>query len=366
MTSRVVVALCAAGLLTVELARGIVVELGMGAELGAGGYEAATCNESIADAGGRRALKLHVERLPVGVPEKAPAGGEAELLWACGVACAAAARQIFVHLDASCLRVFCWGMLTCVTTGLGALPFVLVGRDALGERALALANAAASGMMLSASAGMLQEAHAHSGPWAWQLLAGLAAGAAFIRGSERLSPGGEGEEGNDDDVVLLHSALMDKRHLRKAWLIFVVMFCHSAAEGVAVGVAFSRQLPASFGLFVSLLLAAHNVPEGLAVSLVLVPRGVSVRASSAVAMLTSLPQPLMAVVAYLFVDAFRWLLPVGLAFAAGAMVYVCLHELLTEAAEQLGTRGAVLWTSASFALMSAAIAALHSLTADAL
>jgi len=192
----------------------------------------------------------------------------------------------------------------------------------------------------------------------------LAAGAAFIRGSERLSPGGEGEEEEDDDVVLLHSALMDKRHLRKAWLIFIVMFCHSAAEGVAVGVAFSRQLHASFGLFVSLLLAVHNMPEGLAVSLVLVPRGVSIRTASAIAMLTSLPQPLMAVVAYLFVDAFRWLLPVGLAFAAGAMVYVCFHELLTEAAEQIGLRSAVLWTSASFVFMSMVIAVLHALTGD--
>merc|ERR1719412_2421886 len=121
-------------------------------------------------------------------------------------------------------------------------------------------------------------------------------------------------------------------------MIFTVMFCHSAAEGIAVGVAFSKELKDNFGLYVTLLLAVHNVPEGLAVALVLVPRGVSAPLAAFVATLTSVPQPLLALAAYLFVDAFRGLLPLGLAFAAGAMVYVCCHELLFEANEQLGLR----------------------------
>merc|ERR1712039_629882 len=108
--------------------------------------------------------------------------------------------------------------------------------------------------------------------------------------------------------------------------IFTVMFCHSAAEGIAVGVAFSKQLKDQFGLYVSVLLAVHNVPEGLAVALVLVPRGVSAPLSCVIATLTSVPQPLLALTAFLFVDAFQCLLPLGLSFAAGAMVYVSLHE----------------------------------------
>jgi len=88
--------------------------------------------------------------------------------------------------------------------------------------------------------------------------------------------------------------------------------------------------------------------------------------ASVVATLTSIPQPFMAVVAYLFVDTFQCLLPLGLAFAAGAMVYVCFCELLNEATEELGTRTAILWTATSFATMTAVIMVLQALTGDVL
>eukprot|EP00443_Scrippsiella_acuminata_P036836 CAMPEP_0115306682 /NCGR_PEP_ID=MMETSP0270-20121206/72721_1 /TAXON_ID=71861 /ORGANISM="Scrippsiella trochoidea, Strain CCMP3099" /LENGTH=651 /DNA_ID=CAMNT_0002725041 /DNA_START=23 /DNA_END=1974 /DNA_ORIENTATION=- len=201
--------------------------------------------------------------------------------------------QLLERMAYESLRVFLYGWLTCITTGLGAVPFMFVSADALGERPLAVANAVAGGMMLAASASMLTEAHEHCGPKDWQILVGLFVGVVFIRASERLHPG-EGE-GEDSDVVALHCAFVERRHFRKAMLIFIVMFFHSAAEGIAVGVAFSRQLKSQFGLYVSLLLAVHNVPEGLAVALVLVPRGVSAPLAALIAILTSVPQPLLAV-----------------------------------------------------------------------
>jgi len=178
--------------------------------------------------------------------------------------------------------------------------------------------------------------------------------------SERLHDmGGESDE---EDLATLHTAFMEKQHYRKALLIFVVMFCHSAAEGVAVGVAFSRQVNQQFGIFVSLLLAVHNVPEGLAVALVLVPRGVSAAKATVIAILTSIPQPFLAVAAFSFVDSFYWLLPLGLAFAAGAMVYVSFHELLTEASSTLGWPKTLSTTSGSFVVMCGVILCLHSST----
>jgi zinc transporter ZupT len=281
----------------------------------------------------------------------------------CGVWVAACTvivgMQLLERMEYASLRVFLYGWLTCITTGLGAVPFMFVGTDALGDRALALANAVAGGMMLAASSSMLLEAHEHCGPRDWQIFVGLLAGVVFIRASEHLHSSGEGE---DSDIVALHCAFVERRHFRKAMLIFTVMFFHSAAEGIAVGVAFSQELKSQFGLYVSLLLAVHNVPEGLAVALVLVPRGVSAPLASLIAILTSVPQPLLAVVAFLFVESFGFLLPLGLAFAAGAMVYVCFHELLLEAAQNLGWTHMLVVTATSHLAMCWVIAALQAAT----
>jgi len=273
-----------------------------------------------------------------------------------GISVFVVSMQFVERAEYDSFRVFGYGWLTCITTGLGAVPFMFVGAHSVGDVSLAAANAAAGGMMLAASGGMLLEAHEHCGSFDWQLLAGLLVGALFIRGSEQLHSEGEAV------VEALHACVMERHHLRKAMLIFTVMFCHSAAEGVAVGVAFSKQLKEQFGLYISLLLAVHNVPEGLAVALVLVPRGVKASSAVVIATLTSVPQPLLALAAFLFVDAFKFLLPLGLAFAAGAMVYVCFSELLKEAAEQLGWRCATLVLLASFTIMTGIQYALQAIT----
>ena len=88
-----------------------------------------------------------------------------------------------------------------------------------------------------------------------------------------------------------------------------------------------------FGTHV-LAIAVHNIPEGLAISLVLVPRGVGWFRAALWSIFSSLPQPLMAVPAFLFVDAFRPLLPYGLGFAAGAMIWMVFSELMPDALEE--------------------------------
>ena len=66
---------------------------------------------------------------------------------------------------------------------------------------------------------------------------------------------------------------------------------------------------------------------------------------------SSLPQPLMAVPAFLFVEAFEPVLPYGLGFAAGAMVFMVFLELLPEAYENASATTVGLWVSTSLGAM---------------
>jgi ZIP family zinc transporter len=68
-------------------------------------------------------------------------------------------------------------------------------------------------------------------------------------------------------------------------------------------------------------------PGGLAISLVLVPQGVTVRRAALWSIFSSAPQPVLAVPAFLFVEGFGAALPVGLGFAGGAMVWMVLTEV---------------------------------------
>ena len=106
-------------------------------------------------------------------------------------------------------------------------------------------------------------------------------------------------------------------------MLFIgVMTAHSFAEVVGVGV--------SLATFITAAIAVHNIPEGLAISLVLVPRGVPVWQAALWSIFTSLPQPLMAVPSYLAVTAFEPFLPIGFGIAAGAMIWMVFAELTPE------------------------------------
>jgi zinc transporter ZupT len=214
------------------------------------------------------------------------------------------------------LTVFLYGLITALATGLGALPFAFL--RTVSPRAVASANAVAGGLMLGASFGLVAEGTEYG---AWQTLAGALLGVVFIIGTQRLLGDHEVEFG----------AIRGADAKRMA-LIVTVMTIHSFAEGVAVGVSFGGGTTLAF--VITFAIAVHNVPEGLAISAVLRPRGVSVAKCAAWSVFSSLPQPLMAVPAFLFVESFRKALPYGLGFAAGAMVFMVLEELLPEAYER--------------------------------
>jgi zinc transporter, ZIP family len=214
----------------------------------------------------------------------------------------------------SVAEVFFAALITALATGLGALPLVLW--KSVSARTLGVATAVAAAFMLAASAGLLREGWS-SGPW--RTFVGAAVGACFIVVTQIVL--GHREE--------LHLGSLQGADALAALMIVGVMTVHSVTEGVGVGVSFGEG--ASFGALIAAAIAVHNIPEGLAISLVLVPKGISVLRAAGWSVCSSLPQPLMAVPAFLLVEWFRPLLPVGLGFAAGAMVWMVVAQLLPDA-----------------------------------
>ena len=219
-------------------------------------------------------------------------------------------------METSLLSVFIYAMITAVATGIGALPMVFARH--IPKRWMGYADGMAAGLMLAASFNLVNEGLNYGMP---RTVLGILLGLGFIVASRALI--------NKDE----HAAIgqLKGANALKALMIVGVMTIHSFAEGIGVGVSFGGG--ERFGVFITSAIALHNVPEGLAIALVLVPKGVSVPKAVFWSIFSSLPQPLMAVPAYLFVELFEVVLPVGLGLAAGAMIWMVFSEMLPDALE---------------------------------
>ncbi len=245
-------------------------------------------------------------------------------------------------LEVGLLTVFIAALITALATGLGALP-LLFSRQFDG-RWLSVGAAVAAGLMLAASHSLVDEGSAVG---EWLVLAGIASGLALVVLADRWL-----DERGAPDVGELKGA-----DARKALMIVGVMTAHSFAEGVGVGVAYGGG--EELGVFITVAIAVHNIPEGLAIALVLVPRGVPVWQAALWAIFSSLPQPLMAIPAYLFVTVFEAFLPVGLGLAAGAMIWMVFAELLPDASRRLSSAAVGTLVVLSFMAMFAFQLAIH-------
>ena len=212
--------------------------------------------------------------------------------------------------------VFGFALVTALATALGALPFLAFRQPS--RTWLAMSNAIASGLMIAASFVLIYEG---LGAGLLRVVAGAIVGVLFMALSSKAL-----HDRSDLELGRLRGT-----DALKALMIVGVMTLHSVTEGVGVGVSFSGG--ESLGLFITTAIAVHNIPEGLAISLVLVPRGEPIWRAGWWSVFSSLPQPLLAVPAFIFVEAFRPFLPVGLGFAGGAMIWMVFSELIPEALE---------------------------------
>ncbi len=220
------------------------------------------------------------------------------------------------------------GILSALATGLGAGVALFVRKNS--HTANAFANAYAAGMMLSASIfSLIHEALSIHSPHAMlQIIGGILLGALFLHAMKHVL---HLDHEHDDAPTLQNPSSLLKLNPRSL-LLFTALFIHSMPEGVAIGVGFATQ-NVDFGLLMALMIAIHNIPEGIAMSLPMRAQGASTVQAAVVATLTSLPQPLLAVPALLLFDVLSPLLPLGLGFASGAMLFIVFEELLPEAME---------------------------------
>ncbi|NBC31105.1 MAG: ZIP family metal transporter [Alphaproteobacteria bacterium] len=121
----------------------------------------------------------------------------------------------------------------------------------------------------------------------------------------------------------------EARALRRIWLFIVAIAIHNFPEGLSVGVGFgARGLEG--GLPLAIGIGLQNAPEGLAVAVALLGEGYSRTRAWAIAGLTGLVEPVGGLLGAGIIVVSQPLLPWGLAFAAGAMLFVISHEIIPE------------------------------------
>lgn len=165
-------------------------------------------------------------------------------------------------------------------------------------------------------------------PWLTAVI-GFMGGGVFMRITDRLLPH-------------LHLGMdMDKKEgvktsLQRSTLLVLAITLHNIPEGLAVGVAFgavAAQLPsATIGGAIALAIGIgiQNFPEGAAVSMPLRREGMSKWKSFVMGQASGLVEPVAGVIGALFVLKMQNILPYALCFAAGAMIFVVVEELIPE------------------------------------
>ena len=137
-----------------------------------------------------------------------------------------------------------------------------------------------------------------------------------------------------------------KRSFGENSMLFVSVTLHNLPEGMAVGVAYAAFIASPSGealggaLALSLGIAIQNFPEGAIISMPLRAGGVSKRKAFFYGLLSGIVEPIGAAITLLAVSAILPILPFLLGFAAGAMIYAVVKELMPSVSEK-GEVGAI-------------------------
>ena len=244
--------------------------------------------------------------------------------------------------------LFTWGM-----TAAGAAVVFVTRRE--NRKVLDIMLGFTAGVMIAASFWSLLAPAiemSQAGPWpAWFPAAvGFALGAAFLRLADYVLP-----------HLHLEAPIEMAEGVHTNWhrttLLVLAITLHNIPEGLAVGVAFgaaahgleSATLAGAIALAVGI--GIQNLPEGTAVAMPLRRDGLSAGRSFWYGQLSGMVEPVAGVIGAAAVLAWRPVLPFALAFAAGAMIFVVIEEVIPEAQDSGNADAATMGAIGGFIVM---------------
>ena len=148
-----------------------------------------------------------------------------------------------------------------------------------------------------------------------------------------------------------------KSKLKKTTMMVFAVTLHNIPEGMAVGVAFAGAMIGNtgIGLFEAMLLAIgiaiQNIPEGAIISMPLKSEGMSKGKAFMLGVLSGVVEPIGALITILLTNLVVPVLPYLLSFAAGAMIYVVVEELIPEAQDGEHSNLATIGVAIGFVIM---------------
>lgn len=243
--------------------------------------------------------------------------------------------------------LFTWGM----TTAGAALVFFF---KTINKNVLNIMLGFAAGVMVAASFWSLllpaQEIAKEAGMIEWMpLILGFAAGGIILMIMDKLLPHlhPNSKDGKPEGM---------NSNLKKSILLVFAITLHNIPEGFAVGVAFGAManegVTLASAMIVALGIGIQNLPEGAAVSIPLMKEGFSKKRSFMIGQLSGFVEPIAAVLGAYFAFHMSFLLPYTLSFAAGAMIYVVVEELIPESQSDTHSHGATIGMMSGFLLMT--------------
>lgn len=239
-----------------------------------------------------------------------------------------------------------------IGTILGA-SLVYLFKDKISENVLRAFSGFAAGVMIAASIWSLIipsfDASAHKGTFAFvPVLIGLFIGFAFLMILDKVIPHMHVNE---------EEAEGPKVNLKKSTMTSLAVALHNLPEGMAVGIVLASSqagnstVSISMAIALAVGIAIQNLPEGAIVSVSLTASGVNKHKSFGLGVLSGIVEPLGAFVTYLLVNLIHPALPYLLSFAAGAMIYVVVEELIPEMSKGKHSHIGTICFALGFALM---------------